>query len=185
MVLITNSEQGLFAGVDDRLNSRLTDTAHIHFRGYDTEELVTILQDRARWGLSPNTLDKTRLNTIASYAGGDARVAISILRKAARTAKEHPHNEITDTVIRKVVSEAKAEIRQKAVDRLKTHQRVLHQIITEHGEIAPQELREEYAKRVDDPRTNRMVRNYLSKLEYYHLIESEGNTKARVYRTAR
>jgi len=185
MVLIANTEQGLFAGVDDRLNSRLTDTAHIHFRGYDTEELVTILQDRVRWGLSPDAIDEARLQTIASYAGGDARVAISILRKAARTAKKQLYDEIPDTVIRKVVSEAKAEIRQKAVDQLKAHQQVLYQIITEHGEIRPQELREEYAKRVDDPLTNRMVRNYLSKLEHYHLIKSEGNTKARVYHTVR
>lgn len=31
MVLIANDEKGLFASMDDRLNSRLTDCEHIHF----------------------------------------------------------------------------------------------------------------------------------------------------------
>lgn len=181
MVLIANNEQGLFAGIDDRLNSRLTDTAHIHFRPYHNEELVAILQDRVQWGLGADVIDEPRLETIADHAGGDARVAISILRKASRTARDANLNEIPDTVIREVVSEAKSEIRQKTVDRLTEHQQTLCEIITEHGEIEPRELHGEYRDRVDEPKTRRMVRNYLSKLEQYNLIASEGNTKARTY----
>jgi hypothetical protein len=35
---------------------------------------------------------------------------------------------------------------------------------------------------VGDPKTQRTVRNYVSKLEQYNLVVAEGNTKARVYR---
>jgi len=91
-------------------------------------------------------------------------------------------NEISDDVIRKVTPEAKSEIKQKTVDRLTTHQEVLYETITEYSEIPPNELYEEYCNRVGDPKTQRMVRNYLSKLEHYNLIEAEGNTRGQTYR---
>ncbi|GAB3700510.1 Cdc6/Cdc18 family protein [Halorubrum pallidum] len=183
MILIANNEQGVFADVDDRINSRLANATRIHFRQYHHDELVAILQDRVRWGLNPDVIDKKKLESIANNAAGDARVAIGILRQAARTANAQQMNEIPDDVIRKVTPEAKSEIKQKTVDRLTTHQEVLYETITEYGEIPPNELYEEYCNRVGDPKTQRMVRNYLSKLEHYNLIEAEGNTRGRTYRT--
>ncbi|MDV7351354.1 orc1/cdc6 family replication initiation protein [Halorubrum distributum] len=183
MILIANNEQGVFADVDDRINSRLANATRIHFRQYHHDELVAILQDRVRWGLNPDVIDTKELDSIANNAAGDARVAIGILRQAARTANAQQMNEISKDVIRKVTPEAKSEIKQKTVDRLTTHQEVLYETITEYGEISPNELYEEYCNRVSDPKTQRMVRNYLSKLEHYNLIEAEGNTRGRTYRT--
>ena len=182
MILIANSEEGLFASIDARLNSRLTDCTRIHFKKYRNDEIVAILQDRVRWGLQGNVIDEQRLTTIANNAAGDARVAIGILRKAARAAKKNNFNEIPEQVIRNVVPEAKTEIKQKTVSRLTPHQQALYEIITETDKIGAQNLHEEYRCRVADPKTQRMVRNYLSKLEHYNLIASEGNTKARIYR---
>jgi len=182
MILIANNEEGLFASIDDRLNSRLTDCTRIHFRQYRNNEIVAILKDRVRWGLQGDIVNEGRLNTVANNAAGDARVAIGILRKAARASKKNNLNEIPEQVIRNVVPEAKTEIKQKTVSRLTPHQQTLYEIITEYGEIGPQDLHEEYRCRVTDPKTQRMVRNYLSKLEHYNLIRSEGNTKARIYR---
>jgi orc1/cdc6 family replication initiation protein len=183
MILIANNEQGVFADVDDRINSRLANATRIHFRQYHHDELVAILQDRVRWGLNPDVIDMKELDSIANNAAGDARVAIGILRQAARTANAQQMNEISEDVIRKVTPEAKSEIKQKTVDRLTTHQEVLYETITEYGEISPNKLYEEYCNRVGDPKTQRMVRNYLSKLEHYNLIEAEGNTRGRTYRT--
>lgn len=183
MILIANNEQGVFADVDDRINSRLANATRIHFRQYHHDELVAILQDRVRWGLNPDVIDRKKLDSIANNAAGDARVAIGILRQAARTANAQQMNEISENVIRKVTPEAKSEIKQKTVDRLTTHQEVLYETITEYGEIHPNELYEEYCNRVGDPKTQRMVRNYLSKLEHYNLIEAKGNTRGRTYRT--
>jgi orc1/cdc6 family replication initiation protein len=184
MILIANSEEGLFASVDDRLNSRLTDATHIRFKQYTNDELITILKDRVRWGLADNVLDEERLQTIAVHASGDARVAIGILRKAARTAREDGLDEIPGDVIRKVVPEARSEIQQKTINRLTPDQQTLYSIITENGEIGPRDLYEKYETRVTDSKTRRTVRNYLSKLEHYNLITSEGNTKDRMYRAA-
>jgi len=183
MILICNDEDGLFASMDERLNSRLTDCERIRFRSYHEMELVAILSDRVRWGLTDGSIDTSCLELIAANAGGDARVAIGILRRAARKAKESPVDEITADIIQEETPEAKSEIKQRTVDRLTTHQKILYDIITETGEIAPQKLYNAYCDRAADPKTKRMVRNYLSKLEHYNLITAEGNTKARVYRT--
>jgi orc1/cdc6 family replication initiation protein len=182
MILISNDEDDLFASVDDRLNSRLADCERIHFRPYHESELVAILSDRVHWGLTDDAIDTPELQLIAANAGGDARVAIGILRRAARKATNAPTNEITSDIIAEETPEAKSEIKQRTVDRLTPHQELLYDIITEYEEIDPQKLYDAYCEQADDPKTKRMVRNYLSKLEHYRLIVADGNTKARTYR---
>ncbi|GGL67152.1 Cdc6/Cdc18 family protein [Halocalculus aciditolerans] len=184
MILISNSEQALFTDVGERLNSRLTNAVRIHFRAYHDPELVSILQDRVQWGLAPDTIDDSAINAIATNAAGDARVAIGILRRAARQARDQSADRITEDLIRKVTPEAKSEIEQKTIDRLKPHQKILYHIINEHDEIKPQPLYDAYRNRANEPNSHRMVRNYLSKLEHYNLIVAEGNTKGRRYRPA-
>ncbi|MDZ5811536.1 Cdc6/Cdc18 family protein [Halorubrum sp. AD140] len=181
MVLIANNENDLFGPLDDRLHSRLTDCTRIHFQPYREEELVTILRDRVRWGLDNDRIDVSHLELIAVNAVGDARVAIGILRRAAHAVHSGHSDEITADVIRKVTPEAKTEIKQQTIDRLTPHQEILYNIIVEHGEIEPRALYEAYCERVEDPKTNRMVRNYLAKLEHYNLIVGKGNTRARIY----
>ncbi|ATW88430.1 orc1/cdc6 family replication initiation protein [Halohasta litchfieldiae] len=181
MVLIANREEDVFSTLDDRLNSRLGACPRIRFGQYNISELVTILEDRARWGLEPDAIDTQRLETIADYAAGDARVAISIFRNAARVAQQNGDDSITLDVIEQVVPEAKSEIRQKTTDKLTDHQQVLYDTITEAGEIGAGDLYDAYCEAVDDPKTRRTMRNHLSKLEQYNLIFAKGNTKARTY----
>ncbi|MFP9193941.1 Cdc6/Cdc18 family protein [Natrialbaceae archaeon A-CW1-1] len=183
MVLIANREVELFAHLDDRLTSRLAASTRIQFHPYSNSEITSILTDRVQWGLAGNIISQEQLKLIANHATGDARVAIGTLRNAARHAQQHHLDEITPHVIRKVVPEAKTEIQQKTINQLTHHQQVLHEIITEHDEITPKRLYEEYRVRVENPKTDRMVRNHLSKLEHYNLIKRNGNTKARVYQS--
>jgi Cdc6-like AAA superfamily ATPase len=183
MILIANKETEVFGAVDDRLTSRLTTGTRIHFEHYSNSELGTILNDRVQWGLTHNAIDQDRLTHIATKAGGDARIAIGILRNAARQAHENGLDDIPVDVIDEVVPETKSEIQQQTIDRLTEHQQVLYDIITDHNTIEPRQLYDEYEDRVDDPKTKRTVRNHLSKLEHYNLIEAEGNTKSRIYRS--
>jgi len=41
----------------------------------------------------------------------------------------------------------------------------------------------QYKDRVDNPKADRTIRNYLNKLEQYSLITAEGSTRDRVYRS--
>lgn len=181
LVLVANSDQDLLVQVDDRLTSRLQTASRIRFGRYGTTELVSILEDRVRWGLEKDVVSDEHLRAIAEMAAGDARVAIGTLRAAARLADHRSLDRITDEVIREGEPEAKAEIRQRSEGKLTPDQQILYDIISEAGEIDPGPLYEEYRSRVDDPQTERTLRNHLQKMRRYNLIAAEGEGRGRYY----
>jgi Cdc6-like AAA superfamily ATPase len=182
MVLIANDQEEFFAELSNRVTSRFQTSARIRFSPYTQDELISILNDRVKWGLRQDVITDEQVEMIAGAAGGDARVAIGILRVAARRTQREGQNAITDAVIKQAVSEAKTEIKQKTLEKLTTHQTILYDIITEHGEITPGELYTRYQERASNPRSKRMVRNYLNKLCHYNLVEAEGENRGRIYR---
>jgi orc1/cdc6 family replication initiation protein len=182
MILIANREEDVFSVLDERLHSRLQSCVRIRFDSYSLRELVAILRDRVQWGLEPNVIGEEGLEVIADHAAGDARIAIGILRNATQLAVQHGHDEITTDVIRNAVPEAKTEIKQQTTEKLTDHQKIVYDIIVETGGIGGGDLYERYCQQVDEPKTRRTMRNYVTKLEQYNLVTAEGNTKARVYR---
>jgi len=181
MILIGNQEEQFFSRLDGRVASRLHTSARIEFDLYGNDELISILEDRVRWGLRPDIIDDSQLIEIADAAAGDARVAIGILRTAARRASQHSAETITDQFIVDAIPEAKAEITQKNIEKLTDDQRILYEIIADTGEIEPGDLYDRYEERADNPKTKRMVRNYLTKLTHYNLIEATGSDRGRRY----
>jgi len=182
MVLIANREEELFAGMDERVTSRLTGGERIRFDRYALDELVSILEARARWGLEPDAIHRAELERIADAAAGDARVAISVLRTAARHARDDGADRITEENVSSAVPEARAEVHRKSLDSLTSHQRALYEVIEARGEVEPADLYAAYRERVDDPKSDRTVRNYLQKMAQYDLVVAEGTSRDRVYR---
>ena len=183
MLLIANRERDLFANADERLTSRLTGCERVRFDRYDSEELVSIMDARVKWGLEEEAIERDQLATIADAAAGDARVALSILRTAARQAHQEYASAITDEILDSSIPEARAERHEKDVETLTPHQKTLYEIIEKRDAISPNELYEEYRERMDDPKTDRTVRNYLSKMDQYDIIEAEGTSRDRTYRS--
>ncbi|WP_435362341.1 Cdc6/Cdc18 family protein [Haloarchaeobius sp. DFWS5] len=182
MVLIANREEQLFSQLEDRLVSRLHSCVRIQFDKYHLDELVEILQARARWGLAEDAIGKDGLRFIADSAAGDARVGIGILRSAARRADQQGTGRITTDILEAAVPAGKQEVRDNAVDKLNPHQRALYEIIDNEGEIDPGNLYELYTDGVDEPKSKRTVRNHLAKLDQYGLIVSDGEKRGRTYR---
>ncbi|WP_128226564.1 Cdc6/Cdc18 family protein [Halobacteriaceae archaeon SHR40] len=183
MILVANHEEEFFSQLNSRLRSRLQTSARIHFDQYSKQELMCILQNRVRWAVRPDVVTESQLENIADAVAGDARVAIGILRNAAQNAAQTHSDAIDDETIEDAVSEAKVEIRQTNVEKLTDDQKIVYDIITEHGEIAPSELYEAYEQKASNPRSQRMVRNYLTKLCHYNLIEAPGKNRGRIYRS--
>lgn len=183
LIMIANNEEELFAYLDQRIGSRLRNRVSIKFASYRQRELVSILRDRVQWGLVEGAVTEERLEQITEAASGDARVAIGILRNAAKKADSEKLEQIPARVIESVVPEAKTEIKQSAVERLNEDQRVLYETICEHRSITPGDLYREYERRVEAAKTKRMVRNYLSKMQHYNLIIADGNTRGRTYQS--
>jgi orc1/cdc6 family replication initiation protein len=182
MVMMANREKDLFSQLDGRLTSRLQSCTRIHFEKYHFDELISILEARVRWGLSEDVIGKQQLALIADGAAGDARVAIGILRNAARRADQEGADTITNDILHDAIPGGKQEVRQKAVSQLTPHQHALYEILQDKGELSPGDLYEYYTERVDEPKTKRTVRNYLSKMDQYRLVVSEGKNRARTYR---
>ena len=183
MVLVANRERDVTGTLDERLRSRLRSGETIRFGRYSDEELVSILEDRVRWGLDPDAVSRDQLDRIAAAAAGNARDAISVLRLAARDAQRDGADRISDERIEAAIPAARREIRQKNAEKLSPHQRTVYDLLVEHGPLAPGDLYDRYRAAVDDPRTRRTIRSYLTKLERYNLVESEGEGPSRRYRS--
>ncbi|MFW5938434.1 MAG: Cdc6/Cdc18 family protein [Halanaeroarchaeum sp.] len=183
MVLISNGEAEVLAGLDDRLHSRLRTATRISFDRYGTDALVAILEQRVHNGLQPDVIDRPELEAIARSADGNARDAIAVLRSAAQLAESRDAETITRDIVEDAVSDARTRVRQMLLEKLNDHQRVLYDAIEAAEPIAPGDLYETYEDSVEDPRTRRTLRTYLTKMEQYSLVVSEGSAQGRRYRT--
>ena len=181
VICITNEEEDLFGRVDDRLVSRLRASEHVRMDKYADEQLFDILSARVRCGLEEDVITDEQLYSVADSAAGDARLAIGILRTAASTADRENHDRITDEILGDAATAAKTQIRQKSLDSLTPHQRIVYDIIKEEGSQSPTEIYDKYVDEVEDPRTKRTVRTYLSKMSQYNLLAAEGTSRDRQY----
>ncbi|WP_114578371.1 Cdc6/Cdc18 family protein [Saliphagus sp. LR7] len=184
MILIANDEQELFSGLDDRLYSRLRGSECVEFERYGMDELVSILEQRVQRGLNDEALDRTHLEQVADAAAGDARVAIGILRTAVRQASHDGATQLSSEDIDEAIPKARTELHRKTIDQLIEDQQLLYEIIADHGEITPGTLYEAYEAQREAPKSRRMLRNYLSKMEHYNIIEADGQKRSRVYRVS-
>jgi cell division control protein 6 len=182
LVLVANREAALFADLDERVGSRLRGGPRIRFDRYSVAELTAILRARVDQGFEPGAVGEGVLREIADAAAGDARVGLSVLRSAARTAEAEGESELTPDLVAAAVPEAHESIRQRTVDALTAHQRTLYDIVADRGEVDPGPLYEAYRERVDDPKSKRTVRKYLAKMDRYNLVRAVGEKRGRTYR---
>jgi len=181
IICIANKEEELFGRVDERLVSRLRSSEHVRLDKYHDEQLYDILSARVKWGLDEDVITDDQLYRIADAAAGDARLAIGILRTAASTADRQDREQITDDILLDAAEDARTQIKQKSLDSLTPHQRAVYDIVREHGPLGPSAIYDRYTDAVDDPRTKRTVRTYLSKMEQYNLLAAEGTSRDREY----
>lgn len=184
VICIANKEEELFSRVDDRLVSRLRSSEHVRMDRYRDEQLCDILAARVKWGLEPGVITDDQLHRIANAAAGDARLAIGILRTAAGKADRENRDTITDDSLLDAAKDARAQIKQRNIDSLTPHQRTVFEVVKAGGSMSPGEIHARYAERVEDARTMRTVRSYLSKMVQYNLLVAQGTSRDRVYSLA-
>ncbi|GAB6862010.1 hypothetical protein JCM17092_20990 [Haloplanus litoreus] len=125
IICIANKEEELFSRVDDRLVSRLRSSEHVRMDKYHDEQLYDILSARAKWGLDEHVITDDQFYRIADAAAGDARLAIGILRTGASRADRENQDRITNDILLDAAEDARAQIKQKSLDSLTPHQRVV------------------------------------------------------------
>lgn len=184
-VLITNDRGELLREMDGRVHSRLQTADNIHFNPYTSQQLVDILQARVDHGLVPDAISEAQLRDISDAVTGDARVALSILRTAARTASHKNRTTITDDDINDAIPRGKQTIRVQTLDSLREPQRELFRLLQEAGETSPGELYDKFVDTRSDPPTKRTIRSWLQKLAHYNLVEYSGKGPTRTYTPVR
>jgi len=78
-----------------------------------------------------------------------------MLRSAASTADRENHEKITNDILPDAAEDARedarAQIKQKSLDSLTQHQRVVYDIVRDHGPLGPSKIHDRYTEAVDDP----------------------------------
>jgi Cdc6-like AAA superfamily ATPase len=184
VVTICIDEDQWLANADERLRSRLRGAESITLEKYAHDELVDILQYRVDHGLAAARVDDVAVRDIADRAAGNARVAIALLRRAAKRVVEDERDQLTVDIVDSIAEDAHADVRDMHVRSLGTHQRALYSLIRAAGSdgIAAGSLHDQYEDRVEEPKTRRTRRRYLQSLERYDLITTSGSTRNRQYR---
>jgi orc1/cdc6 family replication initiation protein len=181
-IILIGNRQDIFADMDDRIRSSFSGLEDIRFKAYDESQLFDILDDRREYGLRENVVEDSVLKLIASKSKGDARVAISTLRKAAQKAEKKGLEEIPREKVEQSFSDAVEENRSVSLQKLNEDQRKLYNILKEEGELGSGKLFERYREEVEEGPTDRTLRRYMKKMESYGLVEKKGSTRDRVYR---
>jgi len=175
LINISNSCDPLFE-LDARVRSRLN-PALVVFKGYTCEELMAILTERAKEALVDGSYGPRVLNRIADLAGGDARMALQTLKKAAWLGENEGASKITDSHISKAWSSTRELKTQYLLGKLTRDHRILYDIVKYQGEILSSDLRQLYllecSRSKRKPIAERTFSDYINDLKRTGLAQVE------------
>jgi Cdc6-like AAA superfamily ATPase len=169
--------------LDPGTESRLRSMRRLALDTYTHEELLDILAYRVAHGLDGDRVTDAALEAIADVAAGNARLAITHLRRAAKAVADGAADELTTAVVDRVTEDARTAVHDLHIRSLGTHQRALYTIIRDAGSegIRAGALHEAYDQQVQNPRGRSMRRRYLDSLERYGLIRQSGSGRGTTY----
>lgn len=181
LVMICVDEDAFLSNVGMRVQSRVRAAASVTLEKYHDEEVVDIIRGRANAGLAPDAVDEGTLGAIANIAAGDARLAITILRRAAERAETEGREILSPGLVEAVSDPAMTEVHDRNMELFSTHQRLLYEIISGSDQISAAELHSRYGEQASSPKARSTRRRYLGSLERYGLIEQHGATRDSSY----
>ncbi|WP_042663246.1 Cdc6/Cdc18 family protein [Haloferax sp. ATB1] len=181
-MMVCVSEDAFLSTLDMRVESRVRAAASVVLEKYRDDELADIIRARADHGLVPGAVDEATIKHIADRAAGDARLAITKLRRAAQLADLQELDALSPGLVDDVADGAAGEVHERNVERLSTHKRLLYDIVKRYGEVSSTDLHAAYEEHISAPKSKATRRRYLGALERYRLIEQEGATRGTRYR---
>lgn len=174
IVCISRSESA-YAKLDDRVRSRLS-ARILEFERYDTNQIITILTERASRALKVGSWKDLLVKLIAELSQGDIRIGLEVLKSAAEYA-ESEGDKIGIEHIHKGLRNIKEMQRESELKDLSPHYRLIYNIIQQKPEIQSGELWMSYVdvcKKTDQmPVARRTFSAYIARLEDMQLIASQ------------
>jgi cell division control protein 6 len=133
VICISNTRK-YFLNLDYRITSRMHFKS-VNFPPYSNEELLNILKQRISCkALYPNTCPKEILEKIVDLAGGDARIAIQLLRSSALIAEKANKSKISAEDVDRGYEEVREIKKKYYLDRL-PHHKLIVEIVNRHAGI--------------------------------------------------
>jgi cell division control protein 6 len=172
LICISNSNDALCT-VDDRIKSRLS-AKQIEFESYTGMELVNILNQRVQFALRQGACSDSVLRIIAHYAGGDARVAIQVLKNASYFAEKGMRKRVELKDIKAGYSSTKNLEKNRFLDKLSSNHKLLYELVKKKKEVNSGELWKIYLAECEklnkQPIALRTYSDYMNRLIELNLI---------------
>jgi len=171
-----STDSKVFINLDNRVKSKLA-PANVPFQRYSSDEIKTILAERARLALRPNACSDNLLRKMASLANGDSRNALHILLKAAIAAEQDFAEEITEKHIPADTTAWQQLKQAERIESLNRHQSLIYALAKQHGQMSSIKLRRLYLlschSKSLEPVARRTFSKYLNVLYQGNLINIE------------
>ncbi len=181
VVAVSNDAYALM-DIDPRIKSSLS-VENIEFPMYSVEEVFEILQQRKPYAFLPGSAPERALKLAARLSGGDARIALETVRRAALLAEDEEREAFNVDDVKKAYTGGTKNFRKtEALKRLNEHEKAIYLALDGNDGLGTKELWDEYNKKVKDPASQRSYRNYCNHLVRLGLVEASGNLTGRRYR---
>ncbi len=139
-VIIISNDTSIPSRLDARVRSSFGHEG-VDFSPYTPAQLKDILKERAARAFVPNAISQDVTGLIAAHAskrGGDCRIAIETLRKAARNAERNNASEILEEHVRAAFEDPETHAVQKSIPYLSdSHKLVLKSLFVLGGKNVP------------------------------------------------
>ena len=147
LIMITNYRD-IFVNIEPRIKSSL-DVEEIEFKRYTLQEMKDILMERCRHAFRPGILEEGVILLCANHAiqrGGDVRLGLECLRKAARICENENANRITVKYVKEVLKDVKQVKLKMMKEKLKNIEKNITELLTE-DEITSSEFHKKYVEK--------------------------------------
>ena len=149
----------------------------IEFPEYDTGTLRDILLQRCATGLNPGSWSHELVSEVSRMSGGDARVAIQMLRSAAHMADCEVTGFIEKRHVETGHEKAQTLKREQKLRHLGIHHRMMYEIVRKRGRIGTRRLAKEYRKLCTErkvaPVARRSFYRYIDAMQRLRLLRGE------------
>jgi len=145
LVFISNYRD-IFVNIEPRIKSSLG-VEEIEFKPYSLEEMKDILNERCKNAFKPGVVEEGVVLLCANHAvkrGGDVRVGLECLRKAARVCEEEDSDKLRVKHVKKILNEVRAVKLNLMKENLKGVEKNIIDLLSGKDKMSSLELYEKY-----------------------------------------
>ncbi|MBD3155614.1 MAG: AAA family ATPase [Candidatus Aenigmarchaeota archaeon] len=172
LVMISNYSN-IFSNIEPRIKSSL-DTQEIGFKGYSLQEMKDILKERCNEAFRTGSVQEGVLLLCGNHAvnrGGDVRVGLECLRKAAKICEKEDNDRILVKHVKEILPSVKKVKLQIMRDRLEGVDKNIVEILKNEKKMVFSDFEEKYNQK-HESLSHTSLKKHLDYLEGAGLIRT-------------